>query len=446
MSTIKAPTREQLIEAVKTEFGLENFAMTPEDIDDEVYEKCIKGFEKGLNIRSMANRLRFQSVGGTQKEGATYETVTGFIVGSKDIATQNNPLGKNKVMALGMLVEGDDGKLRIVSEPNCPSHFKGFKAKHYGVHIEAEMEYTSNGTGQYVSPHKINIIDDKEIDFSNLVAVDNNGLLDVEEYKPVVIYGTIGSIREARVAAWDRDAYPDDEDYPLIDKKGNPTFIMYLHAKEGEPVVKVQFGPTHLSKPHIGLEDFDILWDPEDIDDVREDVSPAFVGRRVVVVAQRRKESNSGDVTFIDTEGFAVFELDDDVEPIIENPTSKAAKAKASKKNKVEPVGGKPQKKSPAEKKAELEAKQRAARKGYVEKVVEAMLGETTPEVVRQMVSGPQFKSVDDDYIQDIIDEVFEEQGIEVGEVEPAEEPPKPKNDNDKKTPEPEEEDDEDIF
>ncbi len=420
---VKAPTREDLIKTVKTEFGLEDFAMKAEDIDDEMYEKCIKGYEKGLNIRSMANRLRFQSVGGTQKEGATYETTEGFIVGSKDIATQKNPLGKNKVMALGMLVEGDDGKLRVVSEPNCPSHFKGFKSKYYGKHIEAEMEYTSNGTGQYVSPHKISIIDDLELDLSSVVAVDNNGLLNVEEYKPVAIVGTIGSLREARIAAWDRDDYPELEDYPMFDKKGHPTFMVYLHAEEGEPVVKVQFGPTHLAQHTVELEDFDILWDPEDVEDVREEVSPAFAGRRVLIIGQRRKDSDSDEVTFIDVEGFAIYELADDVEPIVEEPENKAKAAKAKGGKAAGKALDKPEKKTPAQKKAEMAEKQKAVRKGYVEKVVEAMQAETTVEVVRKMVSGPAFKNVDDDYIQGLIDEIFEEQGLEAGEAEASEEP-----------------------
>jgi len=440
----KAPTREDLIQAVKTEFGLTDFAMTPEDIDDEMYEKCIKGYDKGLNIRSMANRLRFQSVGGTQREGATYETKTGYIVGSKDIATEKNPLGKNKVMALGMLVEGDDGKLRIVSEPNCPSHFKGFKDKHYGVHIEAEMEYTTNGTGQYVSPHKISVIDDEEIDFTKVVGVDNVGLLAVEDFKPVVLQGTIGSIRETRIANWDQDKYPDLEDYPMNDKKGRPTFTMYIHAEEGEPVVKVMFGPTHLAKHFVFLEDFDILWDPEDVEDVREEVSPAFSGRKVVVIGQRRKDSEGDEVTYIDMEGFAVYELDDETDIIIEAPENKAAKAKAAKgKGKKKPVGGdKPVKKTPAEKKAEMEAKKRAARKPHVEGVVDAMQSETTVEVVREMVDAAIFKGVDDDYIQELIDEVFEEKDVDTSEPEPAKPAPKGKKTK-KAEPEPEDEDEE---
>lgn len=437
----KAPTREDLIQAVKTEFGLTDFAMTPEDIDDEMYEKCIKGYDKGLNIRSMANRLRFQSVGGTQREGATYETKTGYIVGSKDIATEKNPLGKNKVMALGMLVEGDDGKLRIVSEPNCPSHFKGFKDKHYGVHIEAEMEYTTNGTGQYVSPHKISVIDDEEIDFTKVVGVDNVGLLAVEDFKPVVLQGTIGSIRETRIANWDQDKYPDLEDYPMNDKKGRPTFTMYIHAEEGEPVVKVMFGPTHLAKHFVFLEDFDILWDPEDVEDVREEVSPAFSGRKVVVIGQRRKDSEGDEVTYIDMEGFAVYELDDETDIIIEAPENKAAKAKAGKAGK-KAVGDKPVKKTPAEKKAEMEAKKRAARKPHVEDVVEAMQAETTVEVVREMVDAAIFKGVDDDYIQELIDEVFEEKDVDTSEPEPAKPAPKGKKTK-KAEPEPEDEEEE---
>lgn len=441
---IKAPTRNELIAAVKENFDLEDFAMKPEDIDDEMYEKCIKGYEKGLNIRSMANRLRFQSVGSAQKADATYEDMNGYIVGTKDIATQNNPLGKNKVQSIAMLQEGDDGKLRIVAEPNMPSHFRGFKTKNFLKHITAEMEYTSNERGQYVSPHKITVLDDEELDFSNVVAVDNNGLLNVEEFKAVAVYGTIGSIRESRISPWDQDKYPELEDYPMIDKKGNPTFTMYLHAEEGEPVVKVQVGPTHLSKPIIDLEDFDILFDPEDVEDVREEVSPAFVGRRVLIFGQRRKDSDAGETTFIDMEACSIFELDEDDEPIIEAPENKAAKAKGKKgKGKAEKVD-KPVKKTAAQKKAELAEKQKAARLKNIEQVVDAMQEETTPEVVRKMVSGPVFKSVDDDYIQELIDEVFEARGLEAGEAEEEEPEEKPaKKSKGKKAPEPDPEEDE---
>jgi predicted phosphatase len=90
-----------------------------------------------------------------------------------------------------------------------PSHFRGFKTKNFLKHITVEMEYISNERGQYVSPHKITVLDDEELDFSNVVAVDNNGLLDVEEFKAVAVYGTIGSIRKSRISPWDQDKYPE---------------------------------------------------------------------------------------------------------------------------------------------------------------------------------------------------------------------------------------------
>jgi len=399
------PTIAQLVTALKEFNGLE---ISSEDITEEIYSSATKGYERGVSLKSMANRARFY-LAGSNKEDSAKETVPvkGVFLGSKDIATEKKPLGKNKAQTISFLQEGDDGFLRVFSEPNTPSHFKGFKKQNFGALVEADFSITKNSTGTYVSPENVNVLDKGfELDTSKIKVYDINALPELEDFTPCAVVGSLGSIRPARIPPWEMDKY-DDEDYPLTIKK-NPVFTLFLKADtdEGEPIVKAVVNPTHLAKPYINLEDFDAIWPTAeeleglDEDFLRDEITPMYNDVDVIIIGQKKRSSEFDDITFVDFDVNAIIQVVG--EPSIIEVASGVSRAKAAKENKA----------AKQEEDAAAEAQKMAIRQKKVAEVVTAMMDSTTVQMVRDMVDAKFFAGVDDAVIQTMIDKEFEIQGV----------------------------------
>lgn len=404
------PTVAELIAAIKEHNDLE---VTPEEITEEIYESATKGYERGVSLKSMANRVRFY-LAGSNKEDVEKETVdvTGVFVGSKDIATENKPLGKNKAQTISFLQQCDDGYFRVFGEPNTPSHFKGFKKKNFGALVESEFNFTKNSKGTFVTPEKVNVLDKGfELDTGNIKAYEISALPELENFTPCAVYGTLSSIKPLRVPPWEQDKY-EDEDYPLVINK-NPVFTVFLQAdaEEGEPIVKGSVNPTHLSKPYITLDDFDAIWPlPEDLKDIdaddflQDEITAMYNGVEVILIGQKKRATEYDDNIFVDIDVTAIIPVGN--APSIIEVASGAERAKAAKAKKE------------AEKKedADKEKKKWNVRQKKVAETVTAMRDTTTVQMVRDMVAAKYFKGVPDEKIQELIDKEFKKQGIEVSE------------------------------
>jgi hypothetical protein len=357
-----------------------------------MYDMAIKGHERGLSLRSMANRIRFNLVG--KKNDADKEVIKtrGVFLGSSDIVSDKKPLGKNKSQSIFFLEEGDDGLFRPFTDPRMPSHFKGFKKDVFGKLVECDMVITGNDKGSFVSPDNITVIDAEFVlDTSKVVAYDNVGVIELDKYTPCAVVGTISSIKPLRVPVWEQDNY-DDDDYPLT-VNDNPVFCMYLNADENEPVIKGVCLPTNLGRPYIEIEDFDVMWDEEF--DIEDDISPTFVGRQVIIFGKTKTPSDVGDATFMDFDVCGIVEVGG--EPNIVSGTPKKSAEK------------------PAAKEDDSAAKEKAKvkkRKALVKESVTAMMGETTVDIVRSMHDKKFFVGVSDDEIQGWIDAEMTKQGI----------------------------------
>jgi hypothetical protein len=384
------PTVKELIATLKNEFDLE---IKMNEIDQDMYDMAIKGHERGLSLRSMANRIRFNLVG--KKNDADKEVIKtrGVFLGSSDIVSDKKPLGKNKSQSIFFLEEGDDGLFRPFTDPRMPSHFKGFKKDVFGKLVECDMVITGNDKGSFVSPDNITVIDAEFVlDTSKVVAYDNVGVIELDKYTPCAVVGTISSIKPLRVPVWEQDNY-DDDDYPLT-VNDNPVFCMYLNADENEPVIKGVCLPTNLGRPYIEIEDFDVMWDEEF--DIEDDISPTFVGRQVIIFGKTKTPSDVGDATFMDFDVCGIVEVGG--EPNIVSGTPKKSAEK------------------PAAKEDDSAAKEKAKvkkRKALVKESVTAMMGETTVDIVRSMHDKKFFVGVSDDEIQGWIDAEMTKQGIE---------------------------------
>ena len=429
---LKQPTISQLVSAVKEYNGLD---ITKKDITDEIYADSTKGFERGLSLKSMANRVRFY-LAGSSKDDEPKETVSarGVFMGSRDIATEKKPLGKNKSQTLSFLKEGDDGIFRVMDDPNSPSHFKGFKKDRFGMLVDVDFSFTKKGDVTYVSPENVTPVDKSfTIDTSMIKVYPIAALADLEDYTACAVVGTIASFKPARIPPWEQDRYPDDEDYPIIINK-NPLFTLYLESDEekGEPIIKAVVNPSHISKPYILLDDFETMM-PEHADDIEDadeflhdEITPMYNGVEVILIGQKKRASDYDDKVFVDFDVTAIIPVDG-APSLIETKSGvkKAKDAKAKKgKGKSKPDAKKESKEDTAEK----EAKKDAIRQAEVAKVVTAMMDVTTVDVVKDMVEKKYLTGVSDDAVQGYIDAEFEAQGIPIdnGETEDEETPEEP--------------------
>ena len=450
---LKQPTISQLVSAVKEHNGLD---ITKTDITDEIYADATKGFERGLSLKSMANRVRFY-LAGSSKDDEPKETVSarGVFMGSRDIATEKKPLGKNKSQTLSFLQEGDDGVFRVMDDPNSPSHFKGFKKDRFGMLVDVDFSFTKKGDVTYVSPENVTPVDKSfAIDTSKIKVYPIAALADLEDYTACAVVGTIASFKPARIPPWEQDRYPDDEDYPIVINK-NPVFTLYLESDEekGEPIIKAIVNPSHISKPYILLDDFDTMM-PEradDIDDADEflhdEVTPMYNGVEVILIGQKKRASDYDDKVFVDFDVTAIIPVDG-APSLIETKSGvkKAKDAKAKSKAKKGKAGQAGSKKDSKKEAAEKEAKKDAIRQAEVAKVVTAMMDATTVDVVKDMVEKKYLTAVSDEKIQWLINAEFEAQGIpldpEEDEAEETSEEPEPETPEDDEPENAEEEDD----
>jgi hypothetical protein len=412
------PSITALVSAVKEHQKLD---ITSDDITTEIYEAATRGFEKGVSIKSMSNRVKFYLVsnGGDREEK---ETVShrGVFIGSSDIVNENKPLGKNKSQSLSFLSLGDDDFLRVMSDPNSPSHFKGFKKGNFGALVDVDFSSTKQDSGiTYVTPESVTPIDKSfVIDTGKIKAYDTRSLLDIEKYTPCAVVGTISSIKALRIPNWEQHKYDEDqEDYPLT-IKGNPVFQFYLSADtdNGEPIVKGYVNPTNIAKPFIALDDFEAMWpqtpadlEGADIDEfLRDEITAMYNGVEVILIGQRKNDSEYDDKTYIDFYVNAIIPVEN--APSLIEVASGVDRAKAAKEAKAE------SKKESTEEAAAKDAKKMAVRQKKVAATVEAMRDATTPQIVRDMVDKAIFLNVEDSVIQTMIENEFEAQGISAPE------------------------------
>lgn len=394
---ITKPTKKALIEELENSFDL-----SVRSIDDETYEKAIDGYERGLKIRTMASRCRFFISGGAKDKDKKKIAVEGIFLGSRDLVTKKKPLGKNKVHILSLLVKQADGTLELLTEPNAPTHFKGFKKDNFGALVCANIVVTEGDKGNFVSPSEVKVIDRHPvIDTSKIKTITSSQAAELEDYTECAVVATIASIWPLRVPQWEADNF-EDEDYPIV-MKGNPVLQMYMEHEDDEPILRASLHPTHLGRPVIHISDFDVIWNEGEVD-LEEDLMPSFSGMRVILLGQKRSTSDYNDNTYVDFDVNAIIEVSE--EPIVVE-TSTTAKKPSEKK----------------ESSADVEAKKNKARIAKVKETVTAIRGESTVDIVRSMHDTKFFLGVPDEDIQKIIDAEFKEQDINQ-EPEPVEEQP----------------------
>ena len=407
---LKQPTISQLVSAVKEHNGLD---IAKKDITDEIYANATKGFERGVSLKSMANRVRFY-LAGSGKDDEVKETVSsrGVFMGSRDIATEKRPLGKNKAQSLSFLEEGDDGMFRVMYDPNPPSHFRGFKKDRFGALVDVDFSFSKKGDVTYVSPENVTPVGKSfEIDTSKIKVYPIGALADLEDYTACAGVGTVASFKPARIPPWEQDKYPDDEDYPLVINK-NPVFTLYLESDEekGEPIIKAVVNPTHISKPFIKLDDFDMMMpevsddDMDDEDFLHDEITPMYNGVDVILIGQKKRSSDYDDKVFVDFDVTAIIPVDGAPSLIETKSGVKKAKDAKSKAKKGKVVGKKDSKKDAAEN----EAKKDAIRQGEVAKVVASNIN-TTVEDVKDTVDKKYLTGVSDDTIEEYIDAAIDD-------------------------------------
>lgn len=398
--TKKKPTKKEIVKALQTEFGLEI-----DKLEDEIYEKALNNWEQ-LSLRTIASRCRFYLTGADKDAQKETIEIEGVFLGSRDLVTEKKPLGKNKVQLLTLLLKGEDDRYRVFADPSTPTHFKGFKKDVFGKLISGKLLLSSNDKGTFCTPKDIVVIDDKfTLDTSKIEVLDVQGVYDLPEYKECAVLIEISSMWQLRVPEWEADKW-EDEDYPVMVRE-KPVFQMYCKAEDDEPILRASLHPTHLGKPVIALEDFDVLW--KEGAEMEEELSPSFSGRQVILIGQKRKNSSYEDREYVDFDINAVIEVSG--EPIV-------VKAQA------EAVPGKEKKKDKNAKKEAKTAKQREVRQTKVAESVEALREEATPTIVRSMHDEKFFKGVSDEDLQDMIQEEWTKLGINIPEgVEPGDNP-----------------------
>lgn len=398
--TKKKPTKKAIVDALKSEFGIE-----VDKLEDETYEKALNNWEQ-LSLRTVASRCRFYLTGADKDSQKESIEIEGVFIGSRDLVTEKKPLGRNKVQLLSFLQKGEDGRFRVFSEPSTPTHFKGFKKDVFGKLVAGKFLMSSNDKGTFCTPKDIVVTDDQfQLDTSKIEVLDVQGVYDLPEYKECAVLVEISSMWQLRVPEWEADKY-DDEDYPAV-IKDSPVFQIYCKAEDDEPILRASIHPVNLGRPVVVMEDFDVLW--KEGADMEEELSPSFSGRRVILIGQKRKNSTYEDRDYVDFDINAVLEVSGD--PVV-------VKAQAEK------VPGKTKKKDKTAAKAAKSAKQQEVRQSKVAESVEALRDEATPTIVRSMHDEKFFKGVSDEDLQDMIQEEWTKLGINIPEgVEPGDNP-----------------------
>lgn len=405
-TTIKKPTKAALIKELASTFSLK-----VDEIDDDIYEMAIKGYDRGLKIRTMAARCRFHIVGGARDADKEKITMRGVFVGSRDLTTEKKPLGKNKVQILSFLREGENGSLELMTDPSVPTHFKGFKKDKFGALIESDFVITRDSDRTFTTPGNVVVVDNSyAIDTSKISVITTQQAFALEDYSECAIVGSISGIYPLRVPEWDADKY-DDEDFPVI-VNGSPVCQIYLEREEDEPILRASISPTHIGKPFIAIDDFDEVW--VEGADIEDDLAPSFSGRKVILIGQKRKNSEYDGKDYIDFSINAIIEVTG--EPIVSTTPSKTVKAKAGSDKKEDTDKAK-------------KGKQEKVRTRLVEESVTALREETTVEVVKNMHDEKYFKNVSDEDIQKMIDKEFKKQNIAAEPDAPAEDPEVKKDD-----------------
>lgn len=400
--TKKKPTKKEIVGALKSEFGIE-----VDKLEDEIYEKALNNWEQ-LSLRTIASRCRFYLTGADRDSQKESIEIEGVFIGSRDLVTEKKPLGKNKVQILSFLQKGEDGRFRVFSEPSSPTHFKGFKKDVFGKLIEGKLLISSNDKGTFCTPKDIVVTDDQfQLDTSEIEVLDTQGVYDLPEFRECAVLAEISSMWQLRVPEWEADKY-EDEDYPVM-IKDSPVFQIYCKAGDDEPILRASIHPTNLGRPVVSIEDFDALW-KEDAD-MEEELSPSFSGRKVILIGQKRKNSNYEDREYVDFDINAVLEVSGD--PVVVKAQAESVPGKGAAK-----------KKDKAAEKAAKKAKQQEVRQNKVAESVEALREEATPTIVRGMHDEKFFKGVSDEELQAMIQEEWKKQEINVpAEVEPGDNP-----------------------
>lgn len=388
---IKKPTKAALIKELASTFGL-----TVDKIEDEIYEKAIAGYDRGLKIRTMAARCRFHIVGGERDADKEKIPMTGIFVGSRDLATEKKPLGKNKVHILSFLAQGEDGSLELMTEPAVPTHFKGFKKDNFGSLIEADFVISKGEDRAFATPSNVVVVEKHPaIDTSKIKVLTAPQVFALEDYTECAVVGTISSLYQLRVPEWEAEKY-DEEDYPVI-VNGNPVFQVYMEREEDDPILRAAVNPTHLGRPFIAVDDFEEVW--VEGADMEEELAPSFSGRKVILIGQKRTNSEYDEKDYVDFNINGILEVTG--EPIVAATPKQAKKQSGST--------GKTTDKDAAAAKA---VKKQKVRQKLVTESVTALRDETTPEVVRNMHDEKYFKGVSDEELQEMIDAEFKKQDI----------------------------------
>ena len=389
---IEKPTKKEILAELKKSFSLD---LKLEELTDEVYEKVIKGYDSGLGLRTMASRVRFHLTVEDRSAGKEKVAVEGYFVGSRDLVTPKKPLGKNKVQLLSFLKKGTDGHLRLFTEPANPTHFKGFKKDVFGKPITADMVISEGDKGHFATPGNIAVIENAVgVDPEKIEVMSVEEVYELEDYTNCAVVAKISSIWPLRIPAWEAEKW-DEEDYPLFVNK-NPVFQLYMTIEEDDgPVLRGNLHPTHISKPYIQIEDFEYIFcDGADIED---EINPSVAGRKVILIGQKRSNSEYNDKSYVDFDINGIIEI-----------TGTPLVTEAPKKS------GKPQTK-PA--KEDSDAVKTKVRQAKVAETVTALREHATVDTVKTMHDEKFFKGVSDEAIQKMVTTELVAQ-----EITPAEE------------------------
>lgn len=406
------PTVAELVSAVKE---YQNLDVVATDITEDIYNGAIRGWERGVSLRSMSNRVKFYLVSSKkQEENKETTSFRGVFLGSQDICNEKKPLGKNKSQSISFLSEGDDGFFRVFAEPNSPSHFKSFKKNDFGSLVDVDFSFTKTERGMtFVTPENVRPVEKNfEIDTGQIKVYDAKGLLDTDKYVACAVAGTISTVKSLRIPNWEQHNYPDMDDYPLT-MNDSPVFQVYLTADTdaGEPIIKGYVNPTHIARPYIALDDFNAMWPVESelmgIDDtdefLQDEITSMYSGVDVILIGQRKNHTEYEGKTYIDFYINGIIPVNN--EPSIIEALSTADKIKKAKQD-ADNEGAKKQDKEA------MEARKIEIRREKVAGIVASMKGFTTVEVVRNTCEAKVFSGVEDDYIQALIDEALAAQGI----------------------------------
>ena len=377
---IKKPTKTEICDELGRSFGVE---VKEEFLTDDVYEKAIKGYKNGISLRTMSGRVRFHLAATKTDSSKEKMNTTGYFVGSRDLVTKNKPLGKNKVQLLSFLKENDDGKLSLFVEPANPTHFKGFKKSVFGQKVTTEIAISEGDYGHFATPGNIDVIDNKVgVDPELIEVMSVEDVYELEDYTNCAVVATISSIWQLRIPVWEADKW-DEEEYPLF-VNNNPVFQLYMRPDDDDegPVLRGSLHPTHISSPYIQVEDFEYIFcDGADIED---DINPSISARKVILLGQKRSNSEYNDKSYVDFDINGIIEITGS--PLVTSPPV------VEKKDIIRTPPGNT-----------VDGGDAKVRQTKVAESVMALKEATTPDVVRTMHEDVYFKGVTDDEIKEMI-------------------------------------------